>query len=390
MTDFKTIPLSEIHPDKNQPRQIIDAVALAELTESVREKGVLQPILLRPNGKGYLIVCGERRFHASKAAGKADIPAVIRTLSDDEALELQIIENLQRKDVHPMEEAVAFKSLTERKKGPLSVEEIALRIGKNAMFVRQRLKLNALSKLWQSAFYKDIISLRDAINIAILPEAQQKELGEEYDLGTDRIQQGRKIEINSYTFNKFLGKLNNATFDLTDPTLSPKFGACTTCPFNSAVASLFPDDAKNPVCTNIPDFVLKTNVAFERKIKEAKEDPSMVLITEYGHLDAKVKLAYEKEGHKVYSGHDYDSAWEPNKPDWEDFKEENEDEDWSDEKMQKEFDKEQAEYENKMVEFRKKIEGGKFLKGLVISGRDPGEIKYIKLRSKTADRKSVV
>jgi ParB family chromosome partitioning protein len=110
MTDFKTILLDDIHPDPNQPRKYYDALAMEELTQSVKEKGVLQPVLIRPNGNGYILVCGERRYRASKEAGLTDIPAVIRQLTDDEALELQIIENLQRKDVNPMEEGTAFQN----------------------------------------------------------------------------------------------------------------------------------------------------------------------------------------------------------------------------------------------------------------------------------------
>jgi len=85
MTDFKTIPLSEIHPDKNQPRKFFDDHSIKELTESVKEKGVLQPIMVRPNGKGYVLVCGERRYKASTAAGLKEIPAVVRQVKGKNA-----------------------------------------------------------------------------------------------------------------------------------------------------------------------------------------------------------------------------------------------------------------------------------------------------------------
>ncbi|MBK7885509.1 MAG: ParB/RepB/Spo0J family partition protein [Chitinophagaceae bacterium] len=101
---------------------------MTELVESIKTNGVLQPILVRPKGKGYMLVCGERRYRATKEAGLTEVPAVIREMTDDEALEAQIIENLQRKDVHPMEEAVAFNSLIENKK--YSVIEVAARVGK--------------------------------------------------------------------------------------------------------------------------------------------------------------------------------------------------------------------------------------------------------------------
>jgi ParB family chromosome partitioning protein len=153
MSEFKLTPLKEIHPDPNQPRKFYDESAMQELIQSVKEKGILQPILVRPNGNGFVLVCGERRYRASVAAGLTEIPTVIRHLSDDEALELQIIENLQRKDVHPMEEAVAFKSLLDNKQKVHTLEEIAARVGKSEFYVRQRMKLNALTKDWQEVFY---------------------------------------------------------------------------------------------------------------------------------------------------------------------------------------------------------------------------------------------
>lgn len=129
---FQQIPLKDITPDPNQPRKFYDEQSMQDLTDSVRESGVLQPILVRKKakGKGYLLVCGERRYRASVAVQTAfktrdTIPAVIRELSDEEALQLQIVENLQRKDVHPMEEAVGFKSFIEGKNW--SFEEIAKR-----------------------------------------------------------------------------------------------------------------------------------------------------------------------------------------------------------------------------------------------------------------------
>ena len=128
MTELKEVLIKDIHPDPNQPRRFYDEQAMDELTESIKDSGVIQPIVIRPNGKGYIIVCGERRYRAALSVNAAfkdrnTIPAVIRNLSDEEALQLQIVENLQRKDVHPMEEAVAFKSLLEKKQW--SVNEIA-------------------------------------------------------------------------------------------------------------------------------------------------------------------------------------------------------------------------------------------------------------------------
>jgi ParB family chromosome partitioning protein len=218
-------------------------------------------------------VCGERRFRAAGTAGLTDIPAVIRVLTDEEALELQIIENLQRKDVHPMEEAVAFKSLVDKGK---DVQEIANRVGKKIYYVNQRLKLNQLTKEWQSVYFHSLVSLNDAMRLAVMPDKQQVDFYREQNMPM-HIDRKVHISFSDYTFNKYRGNLSTATFDLTDITLNSKMGACTNCQYNSGAMALFPDAAKNPICTNITCFVHKTNFEFDRKLKAAKDDPSMVL-----------------------------------------------------------------------------------------------------------------
>ncbi len=114
-SSFELISIAQIRADPNQPRKHFSEGDLQELIQSIQQHGILQPVLLRPTDSegNYQIVCGERRYRAALASGLTVIPATIRTLSDEEALEIQVIENLQRKDVLPMEEAVAFKLLRE-------------------------------------------------------------------------------------------------------------------------------------------------------------------------------------------------------------------------------------------------------------------------------------
>ena len=108
------VKLSEIKPNRNQPRKNFDEEALAELADSIRQNGVLQPILLRKKGNGYEIVAGERRYQASKLAGLEEIPAIVRDISDDDVFKLALIENLQRSDLDPIEEAQGFKTLIDK------------------------------------------------------------------------------------------------------------------------------------------------------------------------------------------------------------------------------------------------------------------------------------
>ena len=111
ITPDTVLPLSDIEPNKGQPRKNFDEEALEELADSIKQNGVLQPILVRKKGNKYEIVAGERRYQASKRAGLTEIPVVIRDISDDEVFKLALIENLQRTDLDPIEEAQGFKTL---------------------------------------------------------------------------------------------------------------------------------------------------------------------------------------------------------------------------------------------------------------------------------------
>ena len=108
------ISLADIHPNAGQPRKNFDEAAMEELTDSIRQNGVLQPILVRKIDSGYEIVAGERRYQAAKRAGLSSIPVVIRDISDDEVFKLALIENLQRADLDPIEEAQGYKTLIEQ------------------------------------------------------------------------------------------------------------------------------------------------------------------------------------------------------------------------------------------------------------------------------------
>ena len=115
-----TLPLEEIVPNKEQPRKTFDETALEELAESIRQHGVLQPLLVRPlPGGGYQLVAGERRYRASRIAGLREVPVVIRELSDVETMEIAIIENLQREDLKPLEEANGYKMLMDNFQVPI-------------------------------------------------------------------------------------------------------------------------------------------------------------------------------------------------------------------------------------------------------------------------------
>ncbi len=149
------LALTEVRPNPEQPRQVFSEEALAELADSIRSQGVLQPILVRPvslSGESrYEIVAGERRWRASQLAGQRTIPALVREMSAEQALAIALIENLQREDLNPMEEAAGFKELRDR--FGLSQDEIAGRVGKSRSAVANTLRLFNLPAEIQEDLY---------------------------------------------------------------------------------------------------------------------------------------------------------------------------------------------------------------------------------------------
>ncbi len=134
------LPLDKIIANQNQPRKHFDEAALQELANSIREHGVIQPIIVEADGKGsYIIVAGERRSRAAKMAGFTEIPALIRDYSDEKRMEVSLIENVQRTDLNPVEEAQAYRNLMDFT--GLSQDEVAAKVGKNRSTVANALRL---------------------------------------------------------------------------------------------------------------------------------------------------------------------------------------------------------------------------------------------------------
>ena len=140
-----TLPLRDIEPDKNQPRKAFDEDAIAQLSASIAEHGILQPIAVRPAPTGgYRIIAGERRWRAARQAGLTEVPVVIREVTDEQAMELALIENLQREDLDPIEEAAGYQQLMERCN--LTQEEAAKRLSRSRSAVANSLRLLNLPK----------------------------------------------------------------------------------------------------------------------------------------------------------------------------------------------------------------------------------------------------
>ncbi|MEI3478797.1 MAG: ParB/RepB/Spo0J family partition protein [Bilophila sp.] len=167
-----TLPLAALTPCKSQPRKHFDEAALDQLAASIRSQGVIQPLLVRPlrseTATVYEIVAGERRWRAAQKAGLTEVPVYLREMSDEDALTAALIENLQREDLNPLEEALAIQSLRERL--PLSQEDLARRLGKSRSAVANALRLLQLPRPMQEALKDGLFTPGHARAVLALPE----------------------------------------------------------------------------------------------------------------------------------------------------------------------------------------------------------------------------
>lgn len=159
-SDSVQLPIRLLFPCSSQPRKYFDETALEELAASIRSQGIVQPLLVRPlphtSPQAYEIVAGERRWRAARKAGLSEVPVLVRELSDEDALTAALIENLQREDLNPLEEAEAIQALKERL--PLSQEELAARLGKSRPAVANALRLLQLPEDMRGALRDGLLS----------------------------------------------------------------------------------------------------------------------------------------------------------------------------------------------------------------------------------------
>lgn len=175
--EVQMVPLAAIRPNPDQPRRFFARESLEELAQSIRAQGVLQPILVRPRrgegGQRYEIVAGERRYRAAGLAGLAEVPVLVRELSAEDSLAVALIENLQREDLNPMEEAAGLRELQDRLK--LSQEALAAKVGKGRSTVANTLRLLALSQAAQADMLEGRITAGHARQILALDDATLQE-----------------------------------------------------------------------------------------------------------------------------------------------------------------------------------------------------------------------
>lgn len=201
-SDIVEIPLTEIRSNPYQPRKEFDEKSLSEFAESIKEHGVIQPIIVKKSIKGYEIIAGERRTRASKMAGKETIPAIVRDLSDEDMMEIALIENIQREDLNPIEEAEAFSKIIETSN--ITQEEAARKFGKSRSYITNILGLLSLPEKTKKYVQEGKITMGHARVLSKLSDPEQID-----NLADQIIEDGLSVrEIEKITSNTEVVKKN--------------------------------------------------------------------------------------------------------------------------------------------------------------------------------------
>ena len=166
------VKINEVEPNKNQPRRTFDEDALLELAESIKQHGVIQPLIVKKRDKYYEIIAGERRWRAAKMAGLKEIPIVIKDLSDQEIMEVALIENIQREDLNPIEEAQAYQRLI--KEYNYKQDELAERVSKSRVAVTNSMRLLKLDERVQKMIIDDMISAGHARALLAITDSEKQ------------------------------------------------------------------------------------------------------------------------------------------------------------------------------------------------------------------------
>ena len=213
--EITNVKISELRSNPYQPRQVFKKEALQELADSIKEHGVFQPIIIKKSIKGYEIIAGERRVKASQMAGLEEIPAIIRDFTDEEMMEIALLENLQRENLNPIEESRAYKKLIETLN--ITQEELAKKLGKSRSYITNMIGLQTLPDSIQDLISDNKMSMGHARVLSKLEnENQQKELAEKIindgmsvrDLenltkSTDEFERTHKIKKHTPSSNQY-------------------------------------------------------------------------------------------------------------------------------------------------------------------------------------------
>lgn len=318
LNPFQMLRLEHLAPSPTNPRKHFEPDALADLASTIREHGVIEPIIVRfwpddydtPEGRAerplYEIIAGERRYRASQLAEQAEIPALVRHLDTRQVLEIQIIENLQRRGVNELEEAEGY-DLMMRSFG-YTADQLAEKVGKSRAYIYGRLKLTALCTGARKAFHKGKLDASRALLIARIPGAhlQARALAEIVAGWGGQPMAYREAARHIQT--RYMLRLKSAPFPLDDGALVPFTGVCTECPKRAGNAPLLFQDVEDPdTCTDPDCFAGKKRAWAAQRAESARSIGGTVIEGD----QAKQLLAsgsYRIKGYLRLDERDYDAT----------------------------------------------------------------------------------
>ncbi len=283
-SEFQYIAVDTIRESITNPRRTFDECKLGELAESIRTNGLIQPITVRPQSEGFEIVAGARRFRAAQLAELFSLPARIVDITDAQALEWQLVENSQRVDVHPYEEAQGFQRLLDMP--GYDVATLVEKSGKSPAHVYARLSLLQLTPEIAEAFSAERITASHANLLARLPQESQATAYEQCWRKDWQDKEPHLLpakHLSAWIQTNLYLSLADAPFSKEDPTLNPPAGACITCPRRSGFNTSLFADVQGDQCLDAPCFQTKINAHIDREIAA---QPELIQI-ENGYRDPK-------------------------------------------------------------------------------------------------------
>jgi len=272
--EYRNIPIAALVESPTNPRKRFDERTLGELAASFKTQGVLEPLLVRSLDESkYEVVIGARRLKAARLAELESVPVRVVRLSDAEAIEAQVVENLQREDIHALEESLGFKSLLQLREPAYTIASIAARAGKSEAYVQGRIKLADLIPPVAEAFH--------ALLIAKLPDSQQQEACNAAFRGMWTSHGNTQVlipvrELSAWIESNILLQLASVPFDKQDETLIPGAGSCGDCPKRTGFNKLLFADVRKDSCTDPQCFRAKIDAHVSKALQSK---PNLVQIS---------------------------------------------------------------------------------------------------------------
>lgn len=270
--EYRNLTIGQLRESASNPRRRFNEQHLNELADSLKTQGMLAPMLVRELEQNrFEVIAGARRFRAAKIAGLEAVPVRVVKLTDSAAIEAQVVENLQREDIHPLEEALGFRSLLELATPKYAVADIAARSGKSEAYVQGRVKLTELIQPVADAFLADQITIGHALLIAKLPASQQQEACNAAFRQMWMSEGNKPVlipvkELAAWIQANILLELDAAPFGKEDGTLVPQAGSCANCPKRTGFNSLLFSEVRKDSCTDPQCFRAKVDAHIAKAI----------------------------------------------------------------------------------------------------------------------------